>query len=135
MKTGSGCKARLPVSPHPGEEMGPGRQPYGGVGCARAIGRRRSLQPAVRALVEDVRMSEPVPRIVHLTDHALAKSQILGIARSELDAAVLEGHRERTRNSGSADWLITVGGLSVAYNHPSERDQLTALIVTLWRSA
>ena len=48
---------------------------------------------------------------------------------------MLEGHRQRTRNTGSADWLTTAGRLAVAYNHPHEGDELVALIVTLWRGA
>lgn len=80
-------------------------------------------------------MPGPAPRIVHFTDHALAKAQLLGIARSDIEAAVLERHGQRTRNTGSADWLTTAGRLAVAYNYPHEGDQLVALIVTLWRDA
>ena len=33
----------------------------------------------------------------------------------------------------AADWLVVSGRLAVAYNHPLEGDELTALVVTLWR--
>ena len=80
-------------------------------------------------------MPAPAPHIVHFTDHALAKAQLLAIAGSDIEAAVLGGHCQRTRNTGSADWLTTAGRLAVAYNHPHEGDELVALIVTLWRGA
>jgi hypothetical protein len=49
--------------------------------------------------------------------------------------AVLEGHRQRRRNTRAADWLIVAGRLAIAYNHPDGDDDLVALVVTLWRTA
>ncbi len=72
------------------------------------------------------------PRIVEWTDHALAKAQLLSIARADVEEAVLRGHERRSRNTGAADWLVVSGRLAVAYNYPAH-DELTALVVTLWR--
>jgi hypothetical protein len=72
------------------------------------------------------------PRIVEWTDHALAKAQLLSIARADVEEAVLTGHERRSRNTGAADWLVESGRLAIAYNYPA-RDELTALVVTLWR--
>jgi hypothetical protein len=44
-----------------------------------------------------------VPTIVVWTDHASAKAQLLGIARADVEDAVLGAHHERTRNTGAAD--------------------------------
>jgi hypothetical protein len=74
-----------------------------------------------------------VPRIVAWADHALVKAQLLGIARSDVEDAVLEGHPGRSKNTGAADWLVVSGRLAIAYNHPVDGDELAALIVTLWR--
>jgi hypothetical protein len=73
------------------------------------------------------------PRIIAWSDHALAKAQLLGVARSDVEDAVLMHHLRRTGNTGAADWLVTAGRLVVAYNHPDNGDELTARIVTLWR--
>lgn len=70
--------------------------------------------------------------MVEWTDHALAKAQILGIARADVEDAVLAQHERRSRNTGAADWLVVSGRLAVAYNYPMG-DGLTALVVTLWR--
>jgi hypothetical protein len=51
-------------------------------------------------------MVESEPRIVRFTDHALAKAELLGIARTDVELAVLKRHRERKRNTRAADWLI-----------------------------
>jgi hypothetical protein len=72
------------------------------------------------------------PRIVEWTDHALAKAQLLSIARADVEEAVLTLHERRSRNTRAAAWLVVSGRLAVAYNYPA-RDELTALIVTLWR--
>jgi hypothetical protein len=73
------------------------------------------------------------PRIIRWSDHALVKAELLGFARADVEHAVLDGHRRRTRNPGAADWLTDAGRLVVAYNHPDSGDELAALIVTLWR--
>ena len=70
--------------------------------------------------------------MVDWTDHALAKAQLLGIARADVEDAVLAQHERRSRNTGAADWLVVAGRLAVAYNYPAD-DELTALVVTLWR--
>jgi hypothetical protein len=75
----------------------------------------------------------PEPRIILWTDHALAKAQFLGIARADVEDAILDGHARRTRNTGAADWLLRSGRLVIAYGHPVDDDQLAALVVTLWR--
>ncbi len=80
-------------------------------------------------------MVESEPRLVRFTDHALAKAELLRIPTSDIEQAVLERHRRRTRNTGAADWLIVVGPLAIAYNHPDGDDVLVARVVTLWRTA
>jgi hypothetical protein len=57
---------------------------------------------------------------------------MLGIARFDVEDAILGGHDSRVRNARAADWLVQSGRLVVAYNHP-DGDDLTALVVTLWR--
>jgi hypothetical protein len=46
------------------------------------------------------------PRIVRWTDHALVKADLLGCTRTDVEAAVLEGHSARMANTGAADWLV-----------------------------
>ena len=77
-------------------------------------------------------MTAHAPTTVVWTDHALVKAQLLGIARLDVEDAILGGHDGRVRNARAADWLVETGRLVVAYNHP-EGDELTALVVTLWR--
>ncbi len=77
-------------------------------------------------------MTAQAPTTVLWTDHALAKAQFLGIPRSDVEDAILEHHDRRVRNARAADWLVRSGRLVVAYNHPAG-DELTALVVTLWR--
>jgi hypothetical protein len=72
------------------------------------------------------------PQVVEWTDHALVKAQLLGIARADVEDAILTRHRHRSRNTRAADWLVVSGRLVVAYNYPAQ-DDLTALVVTLWR--
>jgi hypothetical protein len=73
------------------------------------------------------------PHVVVWTDHALVKAQVLGVPRVELEDALLSSHARRVRNTRAADWLLTIGRLEVAYNHPDEGDDVTARIVTIWR--
>ena len=75
------------------------------------------------------------PRIVRWSDHALAKAELLGFARTDVEHIVLAGHRRRTHNPGAADWLSEAGRLVVAHNHPDGRDEIAAFIVSLWRRA
>ncbi len=75
------------------------------------------------------------PRTVRWTDHALAKADLLAIARADVEQVVLDGHHTRRANTGAADWLVRSGRLVVAYNHPDQDDDMAALIVTLWRRA
>jgi hypothetical protein len=77
-------------------------------------------------------MTAHAPTTVLWTDHALVKAQLLGIPGSDVEDAILSGHDGRVRNARAADWLVQSGRLVVAYNHP-EGDDLTALVVTLWR--
>lgn len=77
-------------------------------------------------------MTESGPRLVVWTDHALVKAHLLGIARADAEDAVLTHHSQRKPNTGAADWLVLAGRMAIAYNHPAG-DELTALIVTLWR--
>ncbi len=77
-------------------------------------------------------MPDAGPRLIEWTDHALAKAQLLGIVRSDVEDAVLAHHERRSRNTGAADWLLAFGRIAVAYNFPAA-DDLTALVVTLWR--
>jgi hypothetical protein len=66
------------------------------------------------------------------TDHALVKAEILGVPRADVEDAVLTRHGQRQRNTGAADWLVVSGPLAIAYDHPAG-DELTSLVVTLWR--
>ena len=63
----------------------------------------------------------------------MAKATILGVSRTDIEEAVLQGHGERARNPGDADWRILVGRLVILYNHPAREDPTTAHVVTLWR--
>jgi hypothetical protein len=80
-------------------------------------------------------MAHEGPRLVEWTDHAFVKAEMLGVTRTDVERAVLEGHPRRTHNTRAADWLVSEGRLTVAYNHPHREDALTALVVTLWRRA
>jgi hypothetical protein len=75
----------------------------------------------------------PEPRIVRWSGHAIVKAELLGFARADVEAAVLDGHRSRRSNTGASDWLVEAGRLAVAYNYPDGDDEVAALIVTLWR--
>ena len=88
----------------------------------------------VRDRRKDASPVPPAPRIVAWTDHAVTKANFLGIARTDIEDAVLVRHRERSRNTGAADWLLVSGRIAIAYNHPAG-DELTALIVTIWRQS
>jgi hypothetical protein len=75
--------------------------------------------------------AEPV--FVSWTLHALDKARQLGFARSDVEASVLGGYRQRRRNTGKAGWLLVGGRLVVVYEHPDDDDPLTARVVTVWR--
>jgi hypothetical protein len=77
-------------------------------------------------------VTERGPGIVAWTDHALVKAQLLGVPQTDIEEAILSGHEQRRRNTGAADWLVVSGRIAIAYNYPAD-DELTALIVTLWR--
>lgn len=47
----------------------------------------------------------------------------------------MEGHRRRRANPRAADWLLDVGRYTIAYNHPHDGDESSALVVTVWRRA
>jgi hypothetical protein len=74
----------------------------------------------------------PAPCRVRWTDHALEKAALFGIARTDLEYAVID-HRRRRRNARSADWLLTAGRLVIAYDHPDHADVTSARVITLWR--
>jgi len=78
-------------------------------------------------------MAASEPQVVTWSDHALAKADVLGIARVDVEEALLAGHARRMRNTRAADWLLLAGRLAIAYNHPDGDDELTAHVVTLWR--
>ena len=59
---------------------------------------------------------------------------MLGLARAEVENAVLTGHRSRSRNPRSADWLVRFGHYVIAYNHPDRDDHEAARLVTVWRA-
>ena len=81
-------------------------------------------------------MSPPShPRSVSWTEHALAKALLLNFSRSDVENAILVEHAKRSRNTGAADWLVTIGRLVVAYNHPDDDDATVARVVTVWRRA
>lgn len=61
--------------------------------------------------------------------NALVKAQIFGIAWADIEGSALEGHERRGRNAGGADWLLRVGRLAIAYNHPVDGDDPTARVV------
>lgn len=63
----------------------------------------------------------------------MVKAQVLGEPRIQIEDALLANHARRVRNTGAADWLLTIGTLAVAYNHPDGGDDVTARIVTIWR--
>jgi len=74
-----------------------------------------------------------VPTRVRWTDHALEKASWLGIARGDIERAVLERHPARQRNARSADWRVISGRFVILYDHPDHGDATTTRIVTLWR--
>jgi hypothetical protein len=75
-----------------------------------------------------------VPRLVVWSDHALVKAELLNVSRVDIEQAVLTMHDRRSRNTGAADWLVIASRIAVAYNHPTDGDDLTALVVTIWRT-
>lgn len=75
--------------------------------------------------------TEPV--LVSWTLHALDKAQQLGVARSDVEAAVLGAHHKRRRNPGKAAWKVATGHMVIAYEYPDGDDFSTARIVTVWR--
>ncbi len=75
------------------------------------------------------------PVVVRWTAHAWARAESLGVTRSDIEDALEEGHGRRRVNPREADWLLDVGRLTVAYNHPYDGDEFAALVVTVWRRA
>jgi hypothetical protein len=73
------------------------------------------------------------PVSVRWTHHALDKARQLGFARQDVEAMLLERHRDRRRNKGEAAWRIVAGRLVILYEHPDGDDPLAARVVTLWR--
>lgn len=73
------------------------------------------------------------PISVRWTQHGLDKAQRLGFTRDDIEAAVLERHHERRRNTGHARWQLVVGRRVIIYDHPDGDDALVARIVSVWR--
>jgi len=73
------------------------------------------------------------PVTVRWTLHAAEKARQLGFSCSDVEAALLESHRSRRRNSGQAQWRVVVGRLVIAYEHPDHDDLLVARVVIIWR--
>lgn len=73
------------------------------------------------------------PSIISWTDHALIKAETLGIARADVEAAVLDRYATRARNGGAGDWKLVRNNVVVIFNHPDRDDDVAARIVTLWR--
>jgi len=87
---------------------------------------RRGLALACQPLPTD-------PISVRWTLHALDKAQHLGFARRDVESVLLERHRERRRNAGTAQWRVIAGRMVIAYEHPDGDDPLIARVVTVWR--
>ena len=75
------------------------------------------------------------PFIIRWTAHARVRAESLGIPWTDVDDAIMTGHRRRRVNPRAADWLLDVGRYIVAYNHPDDGDEIAALVVTVWRRA
>jgi len=73
------------------------------------------------------------PSRVCRTAHALDKAALLGIARIDVEQAVIQHHHRRRRNARSADWLLASGRLVIAYDYPDHADTTTARVITLWQ--
>ncbi len=69
------------------------------------------------------------PHAIRWTDHALAKAQSLGMARTDVEEAVLQHHAERQANSGAAGWIVKMRRIVVAYDHPDGDDPLIARVI------
>ncbi|HEY7960444.1 MAG TPA: hypothetical protein VID29_00850 [Solirubrobacteraceae bacterium] len=73
------------------------------------------------------------PIFVNWTLHALEKAQQFGLARGDVEAALVGAHRARLRNAGEASWKVVAGRIAIVYEHPDGDDPLTARIITVWR--
>lgn len=74
------------------------------------------------------------------TTHALVRLDERRLRRTDVERAILEGHRGRRVNEGKADWLIeglTAHGVrfEAVYDHPVGDDETTGRIVSAWRVA
>jgi hypothetical protein len=79
-------------------------------------------------------VAPPDPFIVRWSAHALVRAESLGVPRRDVEDG-LASHAHRRGNPREADWLIDLGRLTVAYNHPADGDESVALVVTVWRRA
>jgi hypothetical protein len=59
--------------------------------------------------------------------------RLLDVPQTDVEDSILRRHRDRSRNTGAADWLIVVGRFAVAYNYPDGDDTSSARVVTIWR--
>ena len=70
--------------------------------------------------------------------HAILRLDQRHLSQSDVERAILDGHRGRQVNDGQADWLIagmTAYGVrfEAVYDHPVGDDDKTARIVSAWR--
>jgi hypothetical protein len=72
------------------------------------------------------------PHRVEFTDHAAERAERYAVPYSEVADAVLEEHHRRRSNPGAAEWQIQRGRLVVVYDWPTEGDETTARVVSLW---
>ena len=73
------------------------------------------------------------PATVILSFHAEARRAATGVTREQVVEAIRVGHGRRRRNSGSSDWRIRAGAVSVLYNWPHDGDHAVAFVVTVYR--
>lgn len=73
------------------------------------------------------------PTQVVLTIHAQLRAAEREVSVGTVVVLVLDEHQRRRRNPGPADWLISDGGVAIAYDWPANGNADLALVVTVWR--
>ncbi|MQA74903.1 MAG: hypothetical protein GEU88_11280 [Solirubrobacterales bacterium] len=76
-------------------------------------------------------MSRPIR--VAFTRHAEWRAEERGVSAQAAADLVLDEHRRRPRNPGTADSRVSGRGVGVAYDWPASGDATLAVIVTVWR--
>jgi hypothetical protein len=89
--------------------------------------RRRMLREARAA----GRMSSPTR--ARFGDHARRPIPQRRLSRDQVEAVVIPGHDQRTRNSGRADWRLRHRGIVVLYDWPDDGDPTSVLVRSAWR--